>query len=173
MLREIAFTCGEQSWNRGLLVEINPQPAHRIMHAWRYAHWHFARIGADKLFVNIENSTEFYVENFRFYVRYVKIYNILTINSEMLIYADIEYFSRSNISRYQVSIGGIFFFEKIPRFSVFVGPDTPTFTTGRFTNETVFILSRDSGWMDLDKFAIGIKRTLFINACCSIACVDS
>src|SRR6185503_5773359 len=79
--RVIAFAGGEQSGNVGALVEVDPQPAHRIMHAGEDAHRHVTRIVADEHLVNLENRAEFAIQNVGGNVRHVEINLVLATDA--------------------------------------------------------------------------------------------
>src|SRR5699024_10505557 len=77
-----------------------------------------------------------------------------------------------DITWHKVPVCWIFFFEEIPRFSIFIRPDSTTFTPSRFTHQTQFIVARNSGWMDLYEFTVGIFISLYAHNTSSITCIN-
>src|SRR5216683_1342074 len=65
--------------NVRVLIEINPEAAHRIMHAGKDAHRHVPRIVAHEHFVDLQNRPEFLIECFRGNVRQIEIDLVLAV----------------------------------------------------------------------------------------------
>src|SRR5262249_7280409 len=62
--RVVAFTRCEQPGNVRALIEVDPQPTHRIVHTGKDPHRHVTWIVADKHLVDLEDRSQFSIENF-------------------------------------------------------------------------------------------------------------
>ena len=96
------------------LLEVDPQAAHRVMHARENLHRHFTRIVADKLFVNFKNAFELAIQRFLVDVRQVEINHRLSINAQPMLVHHLVNGTRRDIARYQVAVLRIPLFEEIP-----------------------------------------------------------
>ncbi|MNZ63821.1 hypothetical protein D3C78_819750 [compost metagenome] len=173
MILVFTFPCRKQSRNVRHLVIIHPHAAHRIMNRREDFHWNFTRIITHKLLVNFDNSAELNIKLLRIFVRKIKVHHIFAIDPKLLVHADMENFTCRNVTRNQITVGRIFFLQEIPGFPVFIGPDSPAFSTSRFRHQPQLIVSRNGRRVNLDKFAVSIIYPLLIYraGCCS--CVDN
>src|SRR6185369_5899745 len=103
----------EQSGNVRALVVVNPEPAHRIMHARKDSHRYVTRIVADEHLVNLENRAEFSIESFGGNVRQVEINLVLTTNTFALD-TYLKDLAGRNVARHEVAVSRILLFEEIP-----------------------------------------------------------
>src|SRR6185436_9696014 len=99
MDRVIAFTGREQSGDIRALVEVDPEPAHRIVHTRKDAHRHVTRIVANKHLVNLQYRAELPLENFSGNVRQIEINLVLTTDTHALD-AHLEDLTRRDIARH-------------------------------------------------------------------------
>src|SRR6266849_6104941 len=82
MNRIITFARRQQSRNVRVLIEINPQPAHRIMHAGKDAHRHMARVVAHKHFVNLQNRPKLFIKRLSRDVCQIEIDLVFAVGAE-------------------------------------------------------------------------------------------
>src|SRR5215813_15611562 len=111
--RIVALTCCEQSRNTRSLVVVNPQSSHRIMHAGEDSHGNVPRIIAYKHFIYFEDCAELAIQNICGNVRHIQVHLVLAADTHPF-ETDLEYFSGSDVTRDEVSIGWILFFEEVP-----------------------------------------------------------
>src|SRR5699024_476046 len=105
-------------------------------------------------------------------MREIEIDHNFSINAKLLVDTNIKNFPCCDITWHKVPVCWIFFFEEIPRFSIFIRPDSTTFTPSRFTHQTQFIVARNSGWMDLDEFTDGIFSPLLVQNTSRRTCIN-
>src|SRR4051812_4854877 len=106
MDRIIAFASGKKSGNVRPLFEIDPKPAHRIMHAGEDAHRHISRIVADEHFIDLKDRSQTFGQNVRGNVREIQIDLILTRNAVTL-ETHLEDLTGSNVTRNEISVGRV------------------------------------------------------------------
>ena len=98
----------------GHLIEVNPQAAHGVVHAREDLHRYFARIVADKLFVNFEDALKLTVQCFLIYMGQVEVDHWLPIDAQAVLVHHLMDRTRSDITRHQVAVLGIPLFEEVP-----------------------------------------------------------
>src|SRR5699024_6252792 len=109
--------------------------------------------------IDFDDSAKFDIQFVLAFMRQGEVYRIRPVDTEFLVYTDIEDFAGGNVPWNEVAVIRIFFLEEVPRFAVFICPDTSTFTTCRFTHQSEFIITRYCCRMDLDELTIGIHST--------------
>src|SRR4030095_9296805 len=115
---------------RSLLV-IDPETAHRVVHAGEDFHGRVAGIVADELFVDLENAFEFLVENLAVDVGKVEVDHRLAVDAEIVLVDDLEDGASGDIARDQVAVLGIPLFEEVPALA-FGNALGITLVSGRF-----------------------------------------
>ena len=55
----------------GLIFAIHPDPAHGVVHGWKYSHRLNARIDAEEFLVNLQNPFELAIQRFARDVRHI------------------------------------------------------------------------------------------------------
>src|SRR5580704_5774476 len=169
-----AFARRIDSWDIRGLIEIDPQPAHGVVHAGEDLHGNFARVIADKLLINFQNAFQLAIENLGIDVSQVEVDHGLAIDAEIVFEDDFENRARSDIARHQVSIFWVPFFEEVPALALrdrqriaFVtrrlrNPNPSTFAARRLRHEPQFIFAGDASRMNLDELAIAVETSLLI-----------
>ena len=82
----LALAGGKDAGNVGHLVEVHPQPAHRVVHAGKDLHGLDVGIDADKLLVDFEDAAELAVERGAVDVREVEIDHGLALETQTHLY---------------------------------------------------------------------------------------
>ena len=175
MNRIITFARRQQSGDVCVLIEINPEAAHRIMDAGEDAHRHVTRIVAHKHFVNLQDRPELLIERLCRNMGQIEEDLILAIHAHA-VETDLEDFTCGNVARHQVAVGGILLFEKIPAFlfgnrgwrSLVAfpawDPDAAAFAARRLAHQTQLVVAGDRRRMHLDEFAVGVPGPLLITS---------
>ncbi|MNW59026.1 hypothetical protein D3C74_369230 [compost metagenome] len=135
-------------------------------------HWDFTRVIAHELLIDLNDSAQFNVQFLRIFMRQVEINHVLAVHAQPHIHADAEDLTCCNITRNQVSVGRILFFEEVPRLAVFVSPDPSTFTTRGFGHETQLVIPWNGCWMNLNELPVSVIYTLLIHGTCRCTCVN-
>src|SRR5215213_9301597 len=117
MNRVIAFTGRQQTGNVCALVEVDPESAHRIVHARKDAHRHVTRIVADEHLVNLENRAELSVQNFSGNVCEIEIHLVITTDTPALD-THLKDLTSRDVARHKIAIRWILLFEEIPALAL-------------------------------------------------------
>ncbi len=142
------------------------------MHGREHFHRLFARIDAEKLFVNLQNSLEFAVQRLARDVRHVQIHRRLPANPQFLLIYNAVNRARGDVARHQISVLRIPLFQKIkslcfrnalrrallcwiPRH-----PNAPALSARRLAHQTQLVFSGNRRRMHLDEFTVGVVDAL-------------
>src|SRR5215472_1118531 len=168
------FPGGEDPFDIGGLLVVDPEAAHGVVHAREDLHRHFTRIVADKLLVDFQNAFQLAVKRVAVYVSQVEIDHGLAINTQALLIHDSVNGTGSHIARHKVAILGEPLFQKIKTFGLgnterialvpFVSghPDAAAFTTRRFGHQAQLIFAGNGRGMHLNEFAVTVEASLLI-----------
>src|SRR5579859_1767636 len=142
------------------------------MHRGKNFHWLFARIGADKFLVNLEDAFEFAIEHFARQVREIEIDGVHSREAELFLEDDFVNSARGDVARDEVAVFWIPLFEEIKTFLLWnrargtrvAGfarhPDAPAFAAERFAHQAAFVFAGNRRGMHLDEFAVRVIGAL-------------
>src|SRR6185312_14159427 len=176
MVLILAFARGKNSLNVRGLIEVHPQAAHGVVHPGENLHRSLARVVAEELFVDLQDSFELAVERGAINVREVEIDHRLAVNAEIVLENDLEDGTRGYVARHQVSILRIPFLEEVPAFlfwnqnrvalvsELFWDPYAPALTTRRLRHQAQLIFTGNAGRVHLNKLAVGVVAALLIES---------
>ena len=174
MVLIFALARREDARNVGRLLEIDPQPAHGVMHARENLHRRVARVIAHKLLVDFENAFQLAVQNLPVDMCQVEIDHRLAVDAEVVLVDYFENRPRRHVARNQVAVLRIPLFEKIPTFVLrnrlriacvarrLRHPHAPAFTARRLRHEPQFVFAWDAGGMHLNELAVGVVAPLLV-----------
>ncbi len=169
----VGLARGEDAGDIGLLVEVNPQAAHGVVHAGEDLHGNFARVVTDELLVDLENAFEL-VLPFGREVGDVEVDHGLTVDSHAVLVDDLEDGAGGDVAWDEVAVLGVPLLEKVPAIGfgdrlggafvvlVFGNPDATAFAAGRLRHQTELIFARDRGGVNLDELAVGVVGALLV-----------
>src|ERR1700730_3927410 len=173
MILMFAFACRVNTGHAGsLIVPIDPDAAHGVMHRRKNLHWFLARINAEKLFVNFENAFELAVERFAGDVSYVQIHRGFAANTEAFLIHDTVNGACGDITRNEIAILGIPLFEEIEALAVgncargtlvariLRHPNASTLAARRLAHQAKLVFARDGGRMNLNELTVGVVNAL-------------
>ncbi|MNZ62537.1 hypothetical protein D3C78_806620 [compost metagenome] len=96
-------------------------------------------------------------------MREIEVHHIFAIDSKLLVHTDMENFARRNVTRNQVAVSRIFLLQEIPRFTVFISPNSSSLSTSGFRHQPQLIISWNGSRMNLDKLTICVIDPLLID----------
>ena len=156
----------------GLVLSIYPHAAHGVVHGGKNLHGFYARIDAQKLFVNFQDAFEFAIQRLARDVRHVEIYGGLSVQAEAFLIDDAMNGARGDVARDEIAVFRIPLFEKIKtlafgngsRRALIVGiswnPHAAAFASRRFAHQAEFVFAGNCGGMDLNEFAVRVVNAL-------------
>src|SRR5690242_177447 len=168
-----AFPRGEDARNTGGLVfGVHPHAAHGVVHAGENLHRLFARVHAEKLFVDFQNAFEFAVEGLARDVADVEINGGFSIEAELFLVNDAVNGARGDVARNEVPVLRVPLLEKIEALffrnalcralvrGISRDPDAAAFAARGLAHQTQLVFAGDRRRMDLDEFPVGVIHTL-------------
>ena len=168
----ITLTGSKKTGDTGLMLPINVDTAHKVVYGRENLHRNFMRVIAVEGLVNIHNTFQTAIQIIVGQMAQIQIYLIFAVNAKTHIDANVINLTRSNITGHQISIGRITLLQEVPRFAVFISPDTRTVATGRLRHQAVFVITGHSGRVDLDKLTVSVGYTVLIKDGCRRAGID-
>ena len=110
----IGFACGEDAGDVGLLVEVDPEAAHGVVHAGEDLHGDFAGVVADELFVDFEDAFELVVCGSRSMWVDVEVDHGLAVDAHVVLVDDLEDGAGGDVAGDEVAVLGVPLFEEVP-----------------------------------------------------------
>ncbi len=105
MILVFAFAGSVNSWNaRRLILPINPDAAHGVVHGGKNLHGLFSRIDAEKLFVDFEDAFELAVQSFSRDMRDVEIDGGFALESQLFLIHDAMNRARGDVARDEIAV---------------------------------------------------------------------
>jgi hypothetical protein len=101
-----------------MLIGVDPQAAHRVMHAGKDLHRDIARVVADKLLIDLKNAFELAVQCGAVDVRQVEIDHRLAVKAQTVLVDDLVNGACGDVARDEVAVLGIPLFQKVKALSL-------------------------------------------------------
>src|SRR5215470_19849962 len=114
MVLVLALAGGEETGDAGLLLVVDPEAAHRVVHAGEDLHRHARRVVADELLVDLDDALQLLLELLAAEVREIEIDLIFPIDAELELAADVEDLARRDVARHQVPVRRVALLEEVP-----------------------------------------------------------
>ncbi len=109
----IGFACCKDAGDVGLLVEVDPEAAHGVVHAGEDLHGDFAGVVADELLVDFEDAFELVLAFWR-EVREVEVDHGLAVDAHVVFVDDFEDVAGGDVAGDEVAVLGVPLFEEVP-----------------------------------------------------------
>ncbi len=170
----VGLARGEDAGDVGLLVEVDPEAAHGVVHAGEDLHGDVAGIVADELLVDFEDAFELVVEGLAVDVGEVEVDHGLAVDAHAVLVDDLEDGAGGDVAGDEVAVLGVPLFEEVPALAFgdgFAGalvvlvagdPDAAAFAAGRLGHEAELVFAGDGGGVDLDELAVGVVGALLV-----------
>ncbi|MCU1226923.1 MAG: hypothetical protein JWQ42_5016 [Edaphobacter sp.] len=169
----VGLAGGEDSGDVGLLVEVDPEAAHGVVHAGEDLHGDLARVVAYELLVDLEDAFEL-VLSLRRKVGDVEVDHGLAVDAHAMLVHHFKYCPGGDVARDEVAVLGVPLLEEVPavafgdrlRCALVVlvpgDPDAAAFAAGGLGHEAELVFAGDGGGVDLDELAVGVEGTLLV-----------
>ena len=162
------------NWLAFFKFVLGVEATHAVVDSREDLHWYEARVVASELLVDFENRSEL-VLGFDRKVGDVEVSHAAAADA-VAIFAYGEDFACSDVTRNEVAVFRVTFFEEVPAFffrdvsrlaSVTLlarDPDATTFATSGLGHEAALIFTWDSGWVNLNHFSVADFDASFVAA---------
>ena len=170
----VGLAAGVKSFDVGLLVEVNPQAAHGVVHARKDLHGHVAGIVAHELLVDFEDAFQLAVERGAIDVRQVEIDHRRAVDAQVVLEHDLMNGAGSDVTRYEVPVFRVPLFQEVPAIAfgnalevalvawLSRDPHPATFAAGRLRHQSQLVFARNARRVNLDELAVSVVSALLI-----------
>src|SRR5215470_19731531 len=98
MVLVLALAGGEETGDAGLLLVVDPEAAHRVVHAGEDLHRHARRVVADELLVDLDDALQLLLELLAPEVGEVEVDLVAAVDAELELAAHVEDLARGDVA---------------------------------------------------------------------------